>query len=75
MVVAMKASKVMVLEYISMMGVPLLLIISVIIIPFHGINDIKYVLMGLIAIGALIYGVIGIKDVYVKGERIDGRGK
>ncbi|MGC8661820.1 MAG: hypothetical protein ACP5TZ_04890 [Nitrososphaeria archaeon] len=71
----MKASKVMVLEYIAMMGVPLLLIISVIIIPFHGIEYARYALMVLVAIGSIVYGAIGIKDVYVKGERRDGRSK
>ncbi|MEM0097194.1 MAG: hypothetical protein QXY52_05855 [Conexivisphaerales archaeon] len=68
----MKASRVMVLEYIAMMGVPFLLLVSVILVPFHGIQYVKYVVMALIGIGAIMYGAIGVKDIYMKGENKSG---
>ena len=71
----MKASRVMVLEYIAMMGVPLLLIISVLLTPLHGISYVKYALMALIAAGSILYGAIGMKDVYMKGESGNGKSK
>ena len=71
----MKASRVMVLEYIAMMGVPLLLMISVLLTSLHGISYVKYALMALIAAGSILYGAIGMKDVYMKGESGNGRSK
>lgn len=68
----MKASRIMLLEYVTMVGVPLLLIVSIILIPLHGIELLKRALLFLIAIGSVIYGAIGVKDVYVKGGEKNG---
>ncbi|AFZ70715.1 hypothetical protein Calag_0992 [Caldisphaera lagunensis DSM 15908] len=62
-------SKVTFLQYLAMFGIPILLIISLILIPFHGIKYIRETILALIAIGSIAYGIIGLFEVYLKGGR------
>ncbi len=68
----MRASRVMILEYITMMGVPLLLFIGLVVFPFHAANVLRGIL-ALVAVGAIVYGAIGLKDVFIKGGKANGR--
>lgn len=64
----MKASFFMVFDYLAMMGVPVLLIllaVFAIVLPDKGVQT---VLLILIAAGAIVYGVIGIREAFVHGR-------
>ncbi|MEM0075002.1 MAG: hypothetical protein QXG05_03135 [Nitrososphaerota archaeon] len=65
----MRASRIMLLEYIAMLGVPVLLLIEVILTPFQGIAALRTAIIILIALGSVIYGAIGLRDVYIRGGR------
>lgn len=65
----MKASFFMFFNYLAMMGVPVLLVLlalSTLVFPGSGIRT---VLLIPIAAGALVYGIIGIREAFVHGRR------
>lgn len=65
----MKASYLMFFGYVTMIGVPVLLVLlalSTLILPGRGVQT---VLLILIAAGAVLYGAIGIREVFVHGGR------
>ncbi len=56
-------------SYLTMMGVPVLLVLlalSALFLPHRGIQTI---LLILIAAGAVVYGAIGIREVFIHGGR------
>jgi hypothetical protein len=64
-----KASYLMFFAYVTMIGVPVLLVVlalSTLVLPDRGVQT---VLLILIAAGALVYGGIGIREVFVHGGR------
>ena len=68
----MKASFFMFFDYIAMMGVPVLLIlvaVSALVLPRGGTGaEVRTILLALIAAGAIVYGVIGIREAYAHGS-------
>ena len=69
----MKASFFMFFDYVMMMGGPVLLVLLALSsVVFHGQGPgsaIRTVLLILIAAGALVYGLVGIREVFVHGRR------
>ncbi len=66
----MKASFFMFFDYLTMMGVPVLLVllaVSALLFPRGSI--VQTVLLVLIAAGAVVYGAVGIREAYVHGRR------
>ena len=64
----MKASFFMFFNYLAMMGVPVLLVllaISALVFPGSGIRTVLLILIA----GALVYGIIGIREAFVHGRR------
>ncbi len=64
----MKASFFMFFNYLTMMGVPVLLVVlaaCALLVPGRGVQT---VLLVLIAAGAMVYGAIGIREAYVHGK-------
>jgi hypothetical protein len=64
-----KASYIMFFGYLTMIGVPVLLVLlalSTLVLPDRGLQT---VLLILIAAGAVLYGAIGIREVFVHGGR------
>ena len=65
----MKASFFMFFDYLTMMGVPVLLVLlalSTLVFPHRGAQT---VLLILIAAGAVVYGAIGIREAFIHGGR------
>ena len=65
----MKASFLMVFDYLAMMGVPLLLVVLALSALFFPARGVQTVLLALIAAGAIVYGAIGIREAYVHGKK------
>jgi hypothetical protein len=63
----MRASRVMFLSYLGMVGVPLLLWLIAITSPLHQTQLFREVLAVLAALGALTFGFVGVRDAYVHG--------
>jgi len=71
----MKGSFFMFFNYLTMMGVPVLLVVlaaCALLVPARGVQTI---LLVLIAAGAVVYGAIGIREAYVhrKGKHESAR--
>lgn len=63
----MRASRIMFLSYVGMVGVPLLLWLIAVASPFHGTLTFREVLGVLVALGSIVFGVIGVRDAYIRG--------
>ncbi len=61
----MKASFFMFFDYLTMMGVPVLLVLLALAALLGAGPGIRTVLLILIAAGTLVYGAIGIREVFV----------
>ena len=68
-VAAMKASFFMFFDYLTMMGVPVLLVLLALSALLAPRGAIQTVLLILIAAGAVVYGIIGIREAFVHGRR------
>lgn len=68
----MKASYLMFFAYIGMIGVPVLLLALAAAILFSAPPLASTVLLALIAAGCVVYGAIGIREVFVHGHRSGG---
>jgi hypothetical protein len=65
----MKASFIMFFSYLTMMGVPVLLVLFALSALFLPDRRIQTVLLILIGAGVVVYGVVGIREVFVHGGR------
>jgi hypothetical protein len=65
----MKASPIMFLEYIGMIGVPVLMILLALAAFFSVGGTPVVVLLVLIAAGCVIYGVIGLREAFIHGGK------
>jgi hypothetical protein len=65
----MKASGIMIFEYMGMLGVPALLLALAVfaLVPVGGIA--RTLLLLLICAGCLVYGAIAVREVYIHGGR------
>ena len=65
----MKASSIMVFEYMGMLGVPVLLIALAVfaLVPVGAVA--RTVLLLAIGAGCLVYGVIAVREVYIHGGK------
>ncbi len=63
----MKASFLMFFNYLTMMGVPVLLVLLAVCAIVGARGAILTILLILIAAGAVVYGAIGIREVFVHG--------
>jgi hypothetical protein len=65
----MKASSIMIFEYLGMLGVPVLLLVLVAfaLIPIGGCA--RTILLLLIGAGCLVYGAISVRGVYLHGGK------
>jgi len=64
----MKASFFMFFNYLTMMGVPVLLVLLAVCALFGVRGGVQAILLVLIAAGAVVYGAIGIREVFVHGK-------
>ncbi len=65
----MKASFFMFFEYVAMMGVPVLLLLLALDAAVIHSGVLGTVLKVLIGAGCLVYGAIGIREVFIHGRR------
>ena len=65
----MKASPFMFLNYLGMIGVPVLLVVLAVVSLFGGGGVLQTVLLALIAAGCLAYGVIGFREAFIHGGK------
>jgi hypothetical protein len=65
----MKASSLMIFEYMGMLGVPVLLLALALfaLVPIAGVP--RTVLLLLIGAGCLVYGAIAVRDIYIHGGK------
>ena len=65
----MKASSIMVFEYMGMLGVPVLLLALAVfaLVPIVGVA--RTILLMLIGAGCLVYGAIAVRDIYIHGGK------
>jgi len=65
----MKASSIMIFEYMGMLGVPVLLLALALsaLVPVSG--TVRTLLLLLISAGCLVYGAIAVRDIYVHGGK------
>ena len=65
----MKASSIMIFEYMGMLGVPVLLLALALsaLVPIGG--TVRTILLLLIGAGCLVYGAIAVRDIYVHGGK------
>jgi uncharacterized membrane protein len=68
----MKASPIMFFAYIGMIGVPVLLLVLAAAALFQAPPVFSTILLALIAAGCVVYGAIGIREVFVHGRRPGG---
>ncbi len=68
----MKGSRMMLFEYATMMGVPLLLWLLAVSSGFGGTASLRQALALLIGLGSLVYGAVGLRAVYFHGGRRHG---
>ncbi|MEM0118292.1 MAG: hypothetical protein QXV32_07575 [Conexivisphaerales archaeon] len=61
----MKAAYIMLFGYITMIGLPVLLIISSVLAPFSAAQTVRYIINFLIALGSIIYGAVAIRAIYL----------
>ena len=60
----MKASPIMIFEYVGMLGVPALLVVLAILALVGVEGTVRTVLLLVIAAGCLVYGAIAVREVY-----------
>ncbi len=65
----MKASFFMFFNYLTMVGVPVLLVLLALSALFFPAGGIQTVLLILIAAGAIVYGAIGFREAFIHGRR------
>jgi hypothetical protein len=65
----MRASFLMFFGYVTMIGVPVLLVAFALSTLFFPDRVVQAVLLILIAAGTVVYGAIGIREVFVHGGR------
>ena len=65
----MRASHLMAFDYLTMMGVPVLLVLLVLNAALFHLDTLQTVLLVLIGAGCLVYGAIGIRVGFVRGRR------
>jgi hypothetical protein len=65
----MKASYLMFFEYLGMIGVPVLLLLLAVAALAFPSPVVTRVLLILIGAGSVVYGAIGIREIYVHGGR------
>ncbi|MGA2639450.1 MAG: hypothetical protein ABSG21_00950 [Spirochaetia bacterium] len=65
----MKASSIMIFEYMGMLGVPVLLLALAVfaLVPVGG--AVLTILLLVIAAGCLVYGAIAVRDIYIHGGK------
>jgi hypothetical protein len=65
----MKASSIMIFEYMGMLGVPVLLLALALfaLVPVGG--TIRTILLLLVGAGCLVYGAIAVRDIYIHGGK------
>ncbi len=65
----MKASSIMIFEYMGMLGVPVLLLVLAVfaLVPIGGLP--RTILLLVIGAGCLVYGAISVREVYVHGGK------
>ena len=68
-VAAVKASFFMFFNYLTMMGVPVLLVLLALAALLGAGPGIRTALLILIAAGTIVYGAIGIREVFVHGRK------
>ena len=64
----MKASFFMFFDYLTMMGVPVLLVLLAVAALLGVRGSVQTILLVLIAAGAVVYGAIGIREVFIHGR-------
>ncbi|MDG7052248.1 MAG: hypothetical protein JRN19_07365 [Nitrososphaerota archaeon] len=65
----MRESSIAILTYVTMIGVPVLLWVLAVTGPFMGLHFIRTALLGLTGIGAIIFGAVGINEVFIHGKK------
>ncbi len=65
----MKASYIMFLEYLGMIGVPVLLLLLALSTLLFPEALLQKILLALIAAGSAAYGAVGIREVYAHGGK------
>jgi hypothetical protein len=65
----MKASFVMFLDYVAMIGVPVLMVLLALNAAFVHEGTVQTVLLLLIGAGCLVYGAVGVREVFVHGGK------
>jgi|GEM_PF-1095653 hypothetical protein len=65
----MKGSSIMLFEYMTMVGIPLLLFLAVILSPISGAQIIRRALLALIGIASVVFGTVALVDVYYRGAK------
>ncbi len=64
----MKASFFMFFDYLTMMGVPVLLVLLALNAAFLRLQAVQTVLLVLIGAGCLVYAAVGTREVFVHGK-------
>jgi hypothetical protein len=65
----MKASFFMFFDYLAMIGVPVLMVLLALNSALLHLGTVQTVLLILIGAGCLMYGAIGIREVYIHGGK------
>ena len=65
----MKASSIMIFEYMGMLGVPVLLLALALFALVPVVGTLRTLLLLLIGAGCLVYGAIAVRDIYVHGGK------
>lgn len=65
----MKAAYIMLFGYITMIGIPVLLMLSSFLSPFSSTQILRYAFNILVGIGAIVYGIVAIRAIYLHSER------
>lgn len=62
----MRASRIMFLGYLCMVGVPVLLWVIAVTSPIQQAHSLRETLAVLAALGSILFGAIGVRDAYVR---------
>jgi hypothetical protein len=65
----MKASFFMFFDYVAMIGVPVLMVVLALNAAFVHDGTLQTVLLVLIGAGCIVYGAVGIREVFVHGGK------
>src|SRR5579885_317094 len=68
-VLEMKAAYIMLFGYITMIGIPVLLMLSSFVSPFSSVQLLRYTMNILVSIGSIVYGIVAIRAIYLHSER------